>query len=105
MGFFSVKSKVIAMRKQTALERQDLSRTYLAHHELESDFIIFITLVLKYKYKIQSLFCDHSMCLLSGPLAQVNADFVCVFNSRMQTFDERSRQLKHATIHMCHTLW
>ncbi len=25
----------------TALERQDLSRTYLAHHELESDFIIY----------------------------------------------------------------
>ncbi len=46
MGFFSVKSKVIAMRKQTALERQDLSRTYLAHHELESDFVIFITLVI-----------------------------------------------------------
>ena len=25
--------------RQTALERQDLSRTYLAHHELDSDSI------------------------------------------------------------------
>ena len=26
--------------RQTGLERQDLSRTYLAHHELESKFMI-----------------------------------------------------------------
>jgi len=26
--------------RHTALERQDLSRTYLAHHELEREFII-----------------------------------------------------------------
>ncbi len=30
--------------RQTALERQDLSHTYLAHHELESDFIITIVI-------------------------------------------------------------
>ena len=28
--------------RHTALERQDLSRTYLAHHELESVILIFI---------------------------------------------------------------
>ncbi len=31
--------------RQTALERQDLSRTYLAHHELESDFVIIIIII------------------------------------------------------------
>ena len=30
----------------TALERQDLSRTYLAHHELESIVVIIIMLML-----------------------------------------------------------
>ncbi len=30
--------------RPTALERQDLSRTYLAHHELESVIVIIITL-------------------------------------------------------------
>jgi hypothetical protein len=31
---------------QTALKRQDLSRTPLAHHELESKFIVFIITVI-----------------------------------------------------------
>ncbi len=30
----------IATHRQTALERQDLSCTYLAHHEVESEIII-----------------------------------------------------------------
>jgi len=30
------------MPKKTALERQDLSRTYLAHHELKSESIILV---------------------------------------------------------------
>ena len=29
-----------AYKYETALERQDLSRRYLAHHELESEFIV-----------------------------------------------------------------
>ncbi len=33
-------------RWQTALERQHLSRAYLAHHELESDIIIVIVTVI-----------------------------------------------------------
>ncbi len=33
---------LLAVLSQTALERQDLSRTYLAHHELESVNIISI---------------------------------------------------------------
>ncbi len=32
--------------RQPALERQDLSRTYLAHHELESRFIIVIIVII-----------------------------------------------------------
>ena len=32
------------LNRQTALERQDLSRTYLAHHELESVVIIIIVI-------------------------------------------------------------
>jgi len=31
--------------RQTAVDRQDLSRTYLAHHELERDFIILLLLL------------------------------------------------------------
>ncbi len=30
----------------TALERQDLSRTYLAHHELENEIIIIVLMTL-----------------------------------------------------------
>ena len=38
-------SDVGCMQKQTAVERQDLSCTYLAHHELESvNIIVSITL-------------------------------------------------------------
>ena len=33
------------MRKTDCLERQDLSRTYLAHHELESVFINIIIIL------------------------------------------------------------
>ncbi len=32
--------------RQAALERQDLSCTYLAHHELESDFVVVSTIVI-----------------------------------------------------------
>ncbi len=31
--------------KQTALERQDLSRTYLAHYELESVVVMIIIII------------------------------------------------------------
>ena len=31
--------------RQTALERQDLSRTYLAHHELENVVVVIIIIV------------------------------------------------------------
>ena len=31
--------------RQAALKRQNLSRTYLAQHELENDFVIFITII------------------------------------------------------------
>ncbi len=36
--------------RQTALERQDLSRTYLAHHELESKFSSIIIIICCYYY-------------------------------------------------------
>ncbi len=32
--------------RQTALERQDLSRTYLAHHELESVVMLIVNILL-----------------------------------------------------------
>ncbi len=35
----------------TALERQDLSRTHLAHHELEGDLIIIIILLLLFLFQ------------------------------------------------------
>jgi len=35
-----------SMVRQTALETQDLPRAYLAHHELESKFIITITIMM-----------------------------------------------------------
>ena len=41
--------------RQTALERQDLSHMYLAHHELESEFvmiIIFVTVVIIISKKV-----------------------------------------------------
>ncbi len=31
--------------RQAALKRQDLSRMYLAHHELETDFVIIIIII------------------------------------------------------------
>ncbi len=34
-----VKPAILSLARQTALERQDLSSTYLAHHELESKCI------------------------------------------------------------------
>jgi len=40
-----VKPAILSLARQTALERQDLSRTYLAHHELESKRIIIIIIV------------------------------------------------------------
>ncbi len=33
--------------RSTTLERQDLSRTYLAHHELESKFIVVIFIFIR----------------------------------------------------------
>jgi len=35
----------IATHRQTALERQDLSRTNLAHHELESELMMYYLLI------------------------------------------------------------
>ena len=35
-----VKSAILSLERQTASKRQDLSRTYLAHHELESKSLI-----------------------------------------------------------------
>ncbi len=46
---------------ETALERQDLSRTYLAHHELESEFIIIIIICM------QSEDCDDDPVGGNGP--------------------------------------
>jgi len=37
---------MLYIARQTALERQDLSRTYPAHHELESDNIISLAIIL-----------------------------------------------------------
>ena len=41
--------------KQTALVRQDMSRTYLAHHELERKLIVIIMIFINY-----NMLCLHT---------------------------------------------
>jgi len=42
-----IESRNAGNQTAIALERQDLSRTYLAHHELESVVVIIIIIIIK----------------------------------------------------------
>ncbi len=52
--------------RHTALERQDLSRTYLAHHELESKIILIIIML---QARIQGMFAAHAMAGVTDEMA------------------------------------
>jgi len=57
---------VLYMKCQTALERQDLSRTYLAHCELESEFsiiiVVIIIIIIIVNYQMSLMACCMDAC-------------------------------------------
>jgi len=57
---------VLFTLRQTALERQDLSRTFLAHHELESKFNTMIMIMIMIMIDITIVIIIFISAIITG---------------------------------------